>query len=124
MVLLSTLCRLARYKFTNVIFWVNDLQACNSNDFDQLLLTAVYDHLQRVTLNRIRFFIYSPFLSCFLSCNNTTVDSKINVSPCQQRCLFPCAYSTRIHSTYFPFYIGFYSCNLLFSLPHSSYFLT
>lgn len=41
MFLLSTLCRLACYKFTNVIFGVNNLQAYNSNDFDRLFLTAV-----------------------------------------------------------------------------------
>lgn len=84
MFLFPTLCRLARYKFTNVIFWVNNLQACNSNDFDWLFLTAVYDYLQRVTLNRIRYFIYSFFLSCSLSCNNTAADNKINIFPCQQ----------------------------------------
>lgn len=121
MVLLSTLCRLARYKFTGVIFWVNQLQACSSNDFDQLLLTAVYDYLQRVTLNRIRFFIYSSFLSCSLSCNSTIVDSKINILPCQQRCLFPCAFSSRIHSTYFPFYIGFFFICVIYFVTASEF---
>ena len=119
MFLLTTLCRVACYKFTNVIFWVNNLQAYNSNDFDQLFLTAVYDYLQRVTLNRIRYFIYSFFLSCSLSCNNTTGDSKINLLPCQQRCLFPCAFSSRVHTTYFPFYVGFHLCNLLSSSQSS-----
>lgn len=41
MFLLATLCRLACYKFSNVIFGVNNLQAYNSNDFDRLFLTAV-----------------------------------------------------------------------------------
>lgn len=59
-----------------------------SNDFDWLFLAAVYDYLQRVTLDRIRYFIYSFFLSCSLSCNNITADSKINIFPCQQRCSF------------------------------------
>lgn len=113
MFLLSTLYRLGCYKFTNVIFWVNNLQACNSNDFDRLFRTVVYDYLQRVTLNRIRYFINSFFLGCSLSCNNTTADSKINIFPCQQRCLFPCAFSFRVHSTCFPFYVVFYLCNLL-----------
>lgn len=123
MFLLSTVCRLACYKFTNVIFWVNNLQAYNSNDFDQLFLTAVYDYLQRVTLNRIRSFTYSLFLSCSLSCNNTTADSKINIFPCQQRSLFPHAFSSRVHTTCFPFYIGFYLCNLLCHHPRVLKFL-
>lgn len=49
----------------------------HSNDFDWLFLTAVCDYLQRVNLDRIRYFIYSFFPSCSLSCNNITVDSEI-----------------------------------------------
>lgn len=123
MFLLSTLCRLPCYKFTNVMFWVNNLQAYNSNDFDRLFLTAVYDYLQRVTLNGIRYFIYSFFLSCSLSCSNTTADSKINIFPCQQRWLFPRAFSSRVHTTFSPFYVGFYLCNLLCRHPRVLKFL-
>lgn len=110
--LLWTLCNLACYKFTNVILCVNNLQAYTAMILiDCSLLQFVITY--RVTLDRIRYFIYSFFLSCSLSCNNITVDSEINIFPCQQRCLFPHALSSRVHTTYFTFYVGFYLCNLL-----------
>lgn len=121
--LLWTLCSLACYKFTNVIFCGNNLQAYAAMIFDWLFLTVVCDYLQRVSLDRIRYFICSFFLSRSLSCNNITVDSKINIFPCQQRCLFPNALSSRVHTTYFTFYVGFYLCSLLCHHPRILKFL-
>lgn len=71
----------------------------------------------------IRYFTDSFFLSCSLSCNNITADSKIIIFPCQQRCLFPHALSSRVHTTYFKFYVGFYLCNLLCHHPRILKFL-
>lgn len=111
--LLSAMHRLTCYRFTNVIFWVNNLQAMILIDcFSvQLMITC------RVTHNRIRYFTYSAFHSCSLTCNNSIADKKINIFPCQQRRLFPRAFSSRVHTIRFPFYVVFYLCNSLCHHP-------
>lgn len=113
LLLLSAMRRLTCYRFTNIIFWVKNLQAMILIDcFSvQLMITC------RVTQNRIRYFIYSFFPSCSLCCNNSIADKKINIFPCQQRRLFPRAFSSRVHTIRFPFYVGFYLCNSLCHHP-------